>query len=288
MNQRSLTPPLVLDRKALEDTVPSKDSTRHLGPAVKQLTLPNLQGPLVEGKANGGTNVDIPIQLKRNLGSHQNKVWEIWSDPYNVVGKLIYITSVGCIIYASFKLMNICFCKIGNTSRWRLNEPTISSSTSWSADFSLDHNIRPASIKDNKIAKKLKKMLSVLKIPLRPEPEVVSLQKSCLAASLSSSVIGAHRQPMPVEEAETLVKKWQDIKAEALGRNHHVQRLFDILDESMLDQVSCILLLASNIQVQILYRLLVRKKCECTILPMILREVLVCRISFVTMMKCIR
>ncbi|KAL3529397.1 hypothetical protein ACH5RR_008719 [Cinchona calisaya] len=234
MSHRSLTPPLVLDRKAFEDSVPSKDTTRHLGPAVKQLTPPNLQGPLTECK--GGANVDTPIQLKRNLGSHQNKVWEIWLDPYNVVGKVIYVTSLGCTIYAIFRLMNMHFYKIGNTSRWRLNRPTTLSTTSRSADISLDQNIRPATIKESKIASQLKQMLSKLKVQIRPKPEVVSLQKSCLAASLSSSAIGAHRHPMPVEEAETLVKKWQDIKAEALGPNHHIERLFDILDESMLGQ----------------------------------------------------
>nr|XP_027124436.1 plastid division protein CDP1, chloroplastic-like [Coffea arabica] len=229
MSHQSLTSPLVLDRKAFEDSIPSKDASRHVGPAVKQLTPANLQGPLTENKANSGANVDVPIQLKRNLGSHQNKAWDIWSDPYTVVRKLMYITSLGCIIYASFRLMNMHFYKMGNSSRWRLKRPTTSSSISWSKDFSLDEN-------ESRNAKKLKKFLSMLKIQMRPQPEVGSLQKSCLAASLSSSGVGVLRQPMPVEEAETLVRKWQDIKAEALGPNHHVQRLFDILDESMLGQ----------------------------------------------------
>lgn len=227
MSHRSLTPPLVLDRKTFENSIPSKDTMQHLGPAVKQLTPPNLQGSLTENKANSGANGDVPVQLKRNLGSHQNKAWDIWSDPYNVVRKVMYITFLGCIIYASFRLMNMHFYNIENSSRWGLKKPTTSSSISWSKDFSLDEN-------ENKNARKLKKLLSMLNI--RMKPEVVSLQKSCLAASLSSSGVGVLRQPMPVEKAETLVRKWQDIKAEALGPNHHVQRLVDILDESMLGQ----------------------------------------------------
>lgn len=43
---------------------------------------------------------------------------------------------------------------------------------------------------------------------------------------------------MPMEEAEALVKQWQIIKAEALGPSYQVHSLSEILDESMLVQVS--------------------------------------------------
>ena len=46
------------------------------------------------------------------------------------------------------------------------------------------------------------------------------------------------RKLMPMEEAEVLVKQWQIIKAEALGPRYQVHSLSEILDESMLVQVS--------------------------------------------------
>ncbi|KAF6153300.1 hypothetical protein GIB67_003490 [Kingdonia uniflora] len=45
------------------------------------------------------------------------------------------------------------------------------------------------------------------------------------------------KRPFPVEEAEALVKQWQAIKAEALGPDHQLQSLSEVLSESMLTQV---------------------------------------------------
>eukprot|EP01018_Ginkgo_biloba_P011458 Gb_02500 [translate_table: standard] len=44
------------------------------------------------------------------------------------------------------------------------------------------------------------------------------------------------RQQMAFSEAEGLVRQWQSIKAEALGPNHEIHRLSDILSEPMLSQ----------------------------------------------------
>lgn len=238
MNQRSLAS-LASDRKAFDETVSNKDTLRHLGPAVKQLTPPNFQGSLMEGKVNGGTNAGTPTQLKRNLGSHQNKVWDAWLDLNAFARKLIYLTSLGCIIYVSFRLINTQFWRMGNAYRWRLDKPSTSVSTSWTTGSPVYQTMQPASIKGNRILRNMKKLLGMLDIQIRRQSETVAVQKSCLDAGLSSSANETYRLPMPVEEAETLVKKWQEIKAEALGPNHYVHRLFDVLDESMLDQVSC-------------------------------------------------
>ncbi|KAK8960830.1 hypothetical protein KSP40_PGU022435 [Platanthera guangdongensis] len=56
--------------------------------------------------------------------------------------------------------------------------------------------------------------------------------------TMASAVAGAatHRMQMPLEIAESLVKRWQDIKAEALGRDHRIHALSEILSESMLSK----------------------------------------------------
>lgn len=228
--RRSLS--LALDQKTYEGTILGKEMLQHLGPAVKQLTPHNLQGSLIEDKASGGTNISTPIQLKRNLGSHQNKVWGTWLDMESVVRKLIYLTTLGCIFYASFRLINGQFWRIGNAYSLRFDKL---STSSYSPDLAVYQNLIPA--RRNRFISSMKKLLGMLDIQIRRQSEMPNSQNSFLSTGLSSSG-KRKRLPMPVEEAETLVKKWQGIKAEALGPNHHARRLFDILGESMLGQVT--------------------------------------------------
>ncbi|PIN11660.1 hypothetical protein CDL12_15739 [Handroanthus impetiginosus] len=213
------------------------ESSQHLGPAVKQLAPPNLQSPLIEGKAIVGTNVGSPsIQLKRTLGSKQGEVWNIWLGFSHVLGKMIYATTLGCILVALFKLVNMRVWKPGNGSRWRLDERRMAASSNTWTDSPTDLSYRRAKIKENSIARNIKKALSFLKMPFGDQPESPDLQTASLSSGLSSSMTTTYRQPMPVEDAETLVKRWQAIKAEALGPNHDIGGLVDILEGSMLVQ----------------------------------------------------
>lgn len=232
-NTSRRSPSLALDEKTYAGTISGKEMLQHLGPAVKQLTPHNLQGSLIEDKASGGTNVGTPIRLKRYLGSHQNKVWGTWLDMESVVRNLIYLTTLGCIFYASFRLINSQLWRIGNAYSLRFDRL---STSSYSPDLAVYQNIIPA--RRNRIIRSMKKLLGMLGIPIRRQSEIPNTQNSFLSTGLSSSD-KRKRLPMPVEEAETLVKKWQEIKAEALGPNHHARRLFDILGESMLGQVTC-------------------------------------------------
>lgn len=229
-NTSRRSPYLALDQKIYEGTILGKEMLQHLGPAVKQLTPHNLHGSLIEDKASGDTNVSTPIQLKRNLGSHQNKVWGTWLDTESAVRKLIYLTTLGCIFYSSLRLINSQFWRIGNAYRLRFDKLTTSS---YSPDSAVYQNKIPA--RRNRIISSMKKLLGMLDIQIRRQPEIPNSRNSFLSTGLSSSD-KRKRLPMPVEEAEALVKKWQEIKAEALGPNHHARRLFDILGESMLGQ----------------------------------------------------
>nr|GMD32866.1 plastid division protein CDP1, chloroplastic [Ipomoea batatas] len=235
MNHRPIAPAISQDRRALGETVPCADSSRHLGQAVKQLAPPNLQGPMIVDKVNGPTNGTPSIQLKRNLGARQHEIQEILN---GILGKIIVVACFGCILFVSFKIMNMASWRVGHRTRWRLSTPRVTSSTSWMADGS--QNPRSRHAKRSSIARNLKKLLSNLRLSVIQHQEDTVLEGSCHAASLSSSMKAAYKMAMPAEEAESLVKKWQTIKAEALGPDHHVDALFDVLDESMLVQVSCI------------------------------------------------
>ncbi|KAL1568352.1 plastid division protein CDP1, chloroplastic-like [Salvia divinorum] len=230
IRHRSLSVALPTDQR---DEVPGSftETSRHLGPAVKQLAPPNLQSPLIEGKANAGSSVGTPsIQLKRTFGSKQGGVWNMWLDFSHVIGKMVYATALGCILVAMFKLINSQQLRLGNGSRWRMYEQRISASSPTLTDSSMDFSFRRA--KQNGIMRQIQKVFSLVKMQYRDHPESADLQ----TASVSSSISSTCRFPIPVEDAEALVKQWQTIKAEALGPNHNIHRLCEILVEPMLAQ----------------------------------------------------
>ncbi|KAM7475261.1 hypothetical protein LguiB_022504 [Lonicera macranthoides] len=229
ISQRPLSSAIASNRRAYEEPV-SCTTSQHLGPAVKQLAASNLQGPSISVQVNSGSNGTIPsVQLNRNLGAYHNNIWDMWSGPTNLVRNAIAVTALGCILFATFKLMRSAFKSVSNTPRLG------SSSLEWTRDSSLDQSCEPACIKGNNIANRLKKLL-VYKMKLGNCPEAADSQNSSTASSLSSSVNALYKRPMDMEEAESLVKQWQTAKAEALGPNHLVHSLFEVLDESMLVQ----------------------------------------------------
>ncbi|GFP88519.1 plastid division protein cdp1 chloroplastic [Phtheirospermum japonicum] len=233
MRLRSLAGALPLDQRD-EETFPVTESSRHLGPAVKQLAPPNLQSPLIESKAVAGSNVGSPsIQLKRTLGSKQGEVWKTWLSFSHVVGKMTYATALGCILIVLFKLINMQVYRPGNGSKWRMDGQRISLSSPNLTDSPVDFRYTRAKFKQNGITGKIRNVLAFFKN--QPgDSESADLQTASLSSGLSST--STYRQPMPVEDAETLVKRWQEIKAEALGPNHNILGLVEILEGSMLVQ----------------------------------------------------
>ncbi|KAL0441193.1 UNVERIFIED_CONTAM: Plastid division protein CDP1, chloroplastic [Sesamum radiatum] len=233
---RSIAGALPLDQRDGEP-VSSTESSRHLGPAVKQLAPPNLQNPLIEAKAISGSNVGCSpsIQFKRTLGSKQGEAWKFWLGFSHVLGKMMYATALGCILVAVCKVINMQVWRPGNVSRWRMGERKIEASSPMWTDSLTDLSYRRPTTK-NGIMRKLKKVLSILKMQSEDCPESADLQTASLSSGFSSPITSTYRQPMPVEDAETLVKRWQAIKAEALGPEHDIHGLFEILEGSMLVQ----------------------------------------------------
>ncbi|KAH0688103.1 hypothetical protein KY284_018656 [Solanum tuberosum] len=236
ISHRPLAPAITRDQRATDEPLLYGDTSRHLGSAVKQLAPPNLQAQLTVDKVNVGNASGMPsVQLKRNLGAGR-KVWEIWLGLNSIVEKIIFVASVGCVIFVSFKLMNMQLWRMKSGSGWWLNTPRMTSSHSWKMDFPQDPNYRQASNRRSGIIQKLKKLLPKFTMQIGEHPQASGLQNSFFAAGLLPSATAAYKTPMPIEEAETLIKKWQTIKAEALGPDHNIDGLFDVLDEPMLVQ----------------------------------------------------
>lgn len=192
-------------------------------------------------KVNSGNNDSLPsVQLKRNLGAQHHNVWAIWLGEHNAGGNMIVVTALGFILFLTLKLFNVQLGSSRFTSGWALKYPkTNSSSVVCTTDSSLHQKRRPAFLKGNSIISKLTQILSSQKVQLRSSSEAGALKTSSLD-NTNSLKAAVYQRPMHMEEAETLVKQWQTIKAEALGPSHQLNSLFELLDEAMLVQVICL------------------------------------------------
>ncbi|KAF8407429.1 hypothetical protein HHK36_006562 [Tetracentron sinense] len=229
---------LAPNNRASEEPLTHLNSTRHLGPAVKQLAPANLQSPLMAGKTSGGSSTSTPsVQLKRNLGSHHKKAWEsLWATPGDVVERISFVMILGCFVFTAFKILGMQFGLMGSVSRWNSTKPKVGTTAiAWTTDPSLDHNSDPACIDGSNIGR-LGKLLSMFKKPLKNPLDAGTMQSSGSTDGLSPFMTTLHKRPMPIEEAESLIEQWQAIKAEALGPSHHVHSLSEVLADSMLSQ----------------------------------------------------
>lgn len=240
ISQRPLSSTLPTDRRDFEDSLASINSSRHLGSAVKQLAPTDLQSPLIASKTSSGSNVSAAssVPLKRTLGGHHSKVWESWLAGRNVIESIAFAAVVGCITFFTVKLSGMRSNMMRNASSLSSSKQNIeTNSFHWTTDSSLKDNLGPSRIKGSGVATRLNDLLKMVKMQFGSRSDTGYLQSSCLPNSLSTSNTVLNRRPMPFEEAEALVKQWQAIKAEALGPDHEVHGLPEILDESMLVQV---------------------------------------------------
>lgn len=227
-----------LDRRDFEEPHSYMNSSPNLGFAVKQLAPTDLQSSLLSGRNENGSNPSqSPVQVKRNLGTHRNVIWNIHFTHAHIFGRIAYISVLGCIVFATIKLSGMNFSRTLTGSHRALTNAN--DNIAWTEDSSADYTMGPAYIRGKNIADRLKKILAVAKVPFLHQPDALTGNQSVSRTALtsSSSPANAQRRLMPVEEAETLVKQWQTIKAEALGPNHEVNFLAQVLDEPMLAQV---------------------------------------------------
>ncbi|KAI3757105.1 hypothetical protein L6452_04638 [Arctium lappa] len=230
LGHRSLSTTFSSDRRTVEDHT---STSARLEPAVKQLTPSDLHVPLTASSVKAESYP--AVQLKRNLGVHYNKVWEVWLDPNSAVRYMSFVTVMLCLLFATFKLMGVRFWGMRRASSLVHGEPRMNTGSLSFATESSHGLWGSACHKGSIIANRLSKLLSMQNKKLHSGLEAGGLQDSSVAASSISSTTVC-RRPMHVEEAENLVKQWQTIKGEALGPNYKVHNLVNVLDESMLLQ----------------------------------------------------
>ncbi|XP_076954442.1 plastid division protein CDP1, chloroplastic-like [Bidens hawaiensis] len=218
LNHRPISPSFSSDWRPREDYTSSSrlgtTAGSTVGSTVKQLTPSDLLGP--PPIANSLKSESYPsVQLKRNMGTRYDNVWDIWLGPNNVVRNMSLMTVVACLCYATF---NVRFVGSRRASSWANGGPRVNtgalSHVLWGSSFGTG----------NLIANGLRKLSLNDKKKVNKED---GLEDS---RSFTRSI------SMTVEEAENLVKKWQSIKAEALGPSYQIHNLVDVLDESMLLQ----------------------------------------------------
>lgn len=224
------------ERREFDESLPLINPSQHLGSAVKQLT--DIQNESIAGKSITGSSVGTQsVQLERKLSMHHNKILGSLLDKKDVIEGITVAPILGCILFAVLVLVRKNFVRASSGSRCRSSIPKMhQSALIWPTDPGSDHKNLPAPTNQNGVSGIVKNLLAAIRVKFENSADAERLQSS-LSARLSSSIVACQRERMPVEEAETLVMQWQAIKAEALGPNHQVHALSDILDESMLVQV---------------------------------------------------
>uniref|UniRef100_A0A0E0DK44 Uncharacterized protein n=1 Tax=Oryza meridionalis TaxID=40149 RepID=A0A0E0DK44_9ORYZ len=208
--------------RALGEQTPRLNSTSHLGEAVKQLAPTNLGVHSSMDRPANGSTTSVP--LKRNLVSHPARTLESWGLTGDIVGKLAYSALIGFALFGTLKLLRFQSGHMKPASASRGSDATQSLNEASTLEGSfITSNIR-------KHFEKLPKMLWLNnRLYSRSEDSDLSSVANAVAATVC-------KQSMALQEAETLVKQWQDIKSEALGPDYQIDMLPEILDGSMLSK----------------------------------------------------
>lgn len=227
LNNRIISAAVSSEHIASDEHLASLVSSQHLGPAVKQLASTNLISPLLEAKTGSQGDMSTPSpQLMRDLSGHHGKVVAKWMVQGHLVGHVAFVTVLGCIVFATSKIL-------GRRSGRLTEYSSANKETSWTICSSHQDCLGIQDI-NYSVASGMKQLLSSLKMSVSNPLSYRDKPKSHVTASLSSPRSVVCSRVMPVEEAEALVREWQVIKAEALGPDHQIHLLFDILDDPML------------------------------------------------------
>ncbi|CAA6655742.1 unnamed protein product [Spirodela intermedia] len=227
MSHRS-SPYFSLNKKSLEDTT-QLNSTRQMGEAVKQLAPSNIGKQLTDDNSGYSTD-NQSVQRKSSLGVRHRRTLEGWWGREKTPGAIACVAVLGCIVFSAPPTILNDTCATGKASMSsRLVGDT-------------DPKIRPDNGVRGNLAQKLGELLKMSQQQLHPTD--VGIVENSWSPDIhfnlptASAAVGGmiHRRQMPLEEAEALLRKWQAIKAEALGSCHQVEILSDILAEAMLSQ----------------------------------------------------
>jgi len=218
------------NRTSAEQT-PRLSPNSHLGEAVKQLAPANLGlQSSMDRQVNGSGTASVP--LKRNPGSHLRTL-ELWGLSGDVIGKLAYSALLGFVVFSTLKLVKFQFghVRYTNPSRESASVSSLNEASASEGSF-ITSGVR-------KHFENLSKLLWLSRLNSNSGES----DKHPAANDITAAVC---KQKMDIQEAEALVKQWQDIKSEALGPDYQTDMLPEILDGSMLSKWQDLALLAKD------------------------------------------
>ncbi|KAF8660420.1 hypothetical protein HU200_058003 [Digitaria exilis] len=213
---------LSCNRTSGEQT-PRLSPNSHLGEAVKQLAPTNLGlHSSMDRQVNGSGTTSVP--LKRNPGSHPLRTLELWGLTGDVIGKLAYTALLGFAVFGTLKLLRFQFghMKYANPSRESASISSLSEASAPEGSFIT-----------NSVRKHFEKLSKLLWLHDRVYSNSEERERYPVPNDTTAAVC---KQKMDIQEAEALVKQWQDIKSEALGPDYQIDMLHEILDGSMLSK----------------------------------------------------
>ncbi|KAJ1273462.1 hypothetical protein BS78_06G282600 [Paspalum vaginatum] len=205
----------------------------HLGEAVKQLAPTNLGlHSSMDRQVNGSGTTSVP--LKRNPGSHPLRTLELWGVTGDIIGKLAYSAVLGFVVFGTLKLFRFQLRheKYGNPSRESASVLSFYETPAPEGSF-ITSSVR----------KRFENLAKLLWLSDRIYSNREESDKKPAPNDITATVC---KQKMDIQEAEALVKQWQDIKSEALGPEYQIDMLPEILDGSMLSKWQDLALLAKD------------------------------------------
>lgn len=215
-------------------------STRHMDEAVKQLAPVSLQTQSNVKKVTNMASNPSNSSLKRNLNLQYSDFWESWSLTGDILGRIVCTTVVGCVILGVLKILSTELSHPKSSHTLQPNQSRMNNNACiWT--FGTTPGVKSYSSMDKSIFSQLKNLMALFKYNRRHPADRRKTENPLLIDNLSSLTMAsaiagtaAYKRKMPFEEAESLVKHWQDIKAGALGPDHQIDTLSEILSESML------------------------------------------------------
>ncbi|XP_062227150.1 plastid division protein CDP1, chloroplastic-like isoform X2 [Phragmites australis] len=215
------------------EQTPRLSPNSHLGEAVKQLAPTNLGlHSSMDRPVNGSSTTSVP--LKRNPGSHPLRTLELWGLTGDIIGKLAYSALLGFVVFGTLKMFRFQFGHVKSTNPSRESASILSLNEASAPEvFFITSSVR----------KHFEKLSKMLWLNDRLYSNSEETDKYPVPNDVAAAVC---KQKMDIEEAEALVKQWQDIKSEALGPDYQIDMLPEILDGSMLSKWQDLALLAKD------------------------------------------
>lgn len=211
--------------------------------AVKQLAPVSFQTQSNVKKVTNMATNPSNSSLKRSLNLQNSNFWESWSLTGDNMGRIICTTFVGCVMLGVLKILSTELRQPRVLPKLQPNQSSMNNNACiWT--FGTTPDVKSHSFTDKSIFSQLKDLMALFKyyythLADRRKVENPLLIDNLSSLTVASAIAGttAYKRKMPFEEAERLVKQWQDVKAEALGPDHQIDTLSEILSEAMLSKV---------------------------------------------------